>query len=281
VAVLDEVPDVQDAPGARTLQEAAGGHVRGRIAFENVSFAYRDGEGATGGPLVLQGVDFTVEQGQVVAILGATGAGKSTLVNLLGRYYDVTAGRVTIDGVDVRDVTAASLRAEVVPVLQQPSLFSGTIEENLAFGLADSQRPIDIVTASRAAEADGFVADRSDGYAGEVKRRGQNFSGGQRQRLSIARALVRRPRILVLDDTTSALDVATEGRVQDAIRSLAQDSTVVLVAQRISAVLAADVIIVLDEGRVVAKGPHRELLNSSEHYRAIYESQLGPVSSNG
>jgi ATP-binding cassette subfamily B multidrug efflux pump len=244
---------------------------------------------------VLHDIDLVAEPGQVVAILGATGSGKSTLVNLVIRSYDVTAGRVTIDGVDVRDVTRESLLGAVTPVLQQPSLFSGTIEANLRFGVHgvgggdggdDRADPrggggggVDVVTAARAAEAAGFVEDRPDGDRGEVKRRGANFSGGQRQRLSIARALVRRPRILILDDTTSALDVATEGRVQDAIRDLMGDSTVFLVAQRISAVLTADVVVVLEEGRIVARGSHRELLHSSPEYRAIYESQLGAVPS--
>jgi ABC-type multidrug transport system fused ATPase/permease subunit len=225
---------------------------------------------------VLRDIDLVAEPGQVVAILGATGSGKSTLVNLITRSYDVTDGRVTIDGVDVRDVRRSSLLEAVTPVLQQPSLFSGTIESNIRFGAADDDG-VDVVTAARAAEAAPFVEDRPDGYEGEVKRRGANFSGGQRQRLSIARALVRRPRILILDDTTSALDVATEARVQDAIRGLMGDSTVFLVAQRISAVLTADVIVVLEEGRIVAKGSHAELLESSPQYRDIYESQLGPV----
>ena len=275
--VLEEVPDVEDKPGAPSLAEAAGGEVKGRVAFENVSFSYTGPDGKPNSSPVLSDIDLVAEPGQVVAILGATGSGKSTLVNLLARFYDVTAGRVTIDGVDVRNVTRASLLETVTPALQQPSLFSGTIEENLKFGSDPEKGALDVVTAAHAAEAAEFVEDRPDGYAGEVKRRGANFSGGQRQRLSIARALVRRPRILILDDTTSALDVATEGRVQDAIQQLMGDSTVFLVAQRISAVLTADVIVVLEEGRIVAKGGHSELLASSPEYRSIYESQLGPV----
>jgi ATP-binding cassette subfamily B protein len=271
--VLGQVPDVQDKPQAPTLPDAVGGPVHGRVVFEGVDFSYLGPDGRPNPSPVLSGIDLVAEPGQVVAILGATGSGKSTLVNLLGRFYDVTGGRITIDGVDVRDVTRASLLQTVTPALQQPSLFSGTVDENLRFG---GDGAVDVVTAARAAEAN-FVEDRPDGYAGEVKRRGANFSGGQRQRLSIARALVRRPRILVLDDTTSALDVATEGRVQDAIRGLMGDSTVFLVAQRISAVLTADVIIVLEDGRIVAKGSHSELLASSAEYRSIYESQLGPV----
>jgi ABC-type multidrug transport system fused ATPase/permease subunit len=275
--VLEEVPDVQDKPGAPSLAEAAGGEIEGRVAFENVSFSYTGPDGKPNPSPVLSDIDLVAEPGQVVAVLGATGSGKSTLVNLLARFYDVTAGRVTIDGVDVRDITRASLLETVTPALQQPSLFSGTIQENLKFGSDPEKGALDVVTAAHAAAAAEFVEDRPDGYEGEVKRRGANFSGGQRQRLSIARALVRKPRILILDDTTSALDVATEGRVQDAIRQLMGDSTVFLVAQRISAVLTADVIVVLEEGRIVAKGGHRELLDSSPEYRSIYESQLGPV----
>jgi ABC-type multidrug transport system fused ATPase/permease subunit len=289
--VLETKADVTDRPDAPSLGEAVGSPVQGRVAFEGVSFAYLGPDGTPNPTPVLHDIDLVAEPGQVVAILGATGSGKSTLVNLIIRSYDVTAGRVTIDGVDVRDVTRESLLTAVTPVLQQPSLFSGTIEANLRFGAEGAQGDgddrgdprggggsgVDVVTAARAAEAASFVEDRPDGYRGEVKRRGANFSGGQRQRLSIARALVRRPRILILDDTTSALDVATEGRVQDAIRDLMGDSTVFLVAQRISAVLTADVIVVLEEGRIVAQGSHRELLHASPEYRAIYESQLGAV----
>jgi ABC-type multidrug transport system fused ATPase/permease subunit len=278
--VLQTVPDVKDQPGAPALTERIGGPVQGRVAFENVSFSYVGPDGTPNPTPVLRDIDLVAEPGQVLAILGPTGAGKSTLVNLINRSYDVTAGRVTIDGVDIREVSRSSLLDAVTPVLQQPSLFSGTIEENVTFGAAvpsDASGTVDIVTAARAAEAAPFVEDRPDGYRGEVKRRGANFSGGQRQRLSIARALVRRPRILILDDTTSALDVATEGRVQDAIRELMGDSTVFLVAQRISAVLTADVIVVLEEGRIVAKGTHRELLADSPEYQAIYQSQLGGV----
>jgi ATP-binding cassette subfamily B protein len=277
IDVLEQVPDVQDKPGAPTLAEAAGGEVKGRVTFEGVTFSYMGPDGKPNPSPVLSDIDLVAEPGQVVAFLGATGSGKSTLVNLLARFYDVTAGRVTIDGIDVRDVTRQSLLETVTPALQSPSLFSGTIEENLNFGADPAKGAIDVKTAAHAAEAAEFVEGRPDGYSGEVKRRGANFSGGQRQRLSIARALVRKPRILILDDTTSALDVATEGRVQDAIKALMGDSTVFLVAQRISAVLTADVIIVLEEGRIVAKGSHAELLASSPEYRSIYESQLGPV----
>jgi len=277
--VIAVQPEVQDAPDAPTLTEAVGGPVQGRVVFDDVTFSYRGADGQPNPTPVLSGIDLVAEPGQVVGILGPTGSGKSTLVNLIGRFYDVTGGKVTIDGVDVRAVTQESLREAVTPVLQQPSLFSGSLEENLRFGAGDEgdDLPVDVVTAARAAEASTFIETREEGYRGEVKRRGANFSGGQRQRLSIARALVRKPRILILDDTTSALDVATEGRVQDAMRELMGDSTVFLVAQRISAVLTADVIIVLEEGRIVAKGSHLELLHGNEAYRSIYESQLGAV----
>jgi ATP-binding cassette subfamily B protein len=276
--VLNEVPDVQEQDGAPTLEEAIGGPVKGRVAFEGVSFSYLGADGQPNETPVLSEIDLVAEPGQVVAFLGATGSGKSTLVNLVPRFYDVTAGRITIDGVDIRHVTKASLLEAVTPALQSPSLFSGTIEENLRFGAhANGNGSTDVVTAAHAAEAAEFVESRPDSYRGEVKRRGANFSGGQRQRLSIARALVRRPKILILDDTTSALDVATEGRVQDAIKQLMGDSTVFLVAQRISAVLTADQIIVLEDGKIVARGAHKELLVSSPEYRSIYESQLGPV----
>lgn len=282
--VLGTEPDVKDRPDAPTLTEAINGPLQGRVAFEDVTFAYVGPDGRPNPNPVLRDVNFVAEPGQVFAILGATGSGKSTLVNLINRSYDVTAGRITIDGVDIAGVTRASLLEAVTPVLQQPSLFSGTIASNINFGGSagdgSGDAAVDVVTAARAAEAAGFIEDRPDGYEAEVKRRGANFSGGQRQRLSIARALVRRPKILILDDTTSALDVATEARVQDAIRELMGDSTVFLVAQRISAVLTADVIIVLEDGRIVAKGSHTELLSSSPHYRSIYESQLGAVPSN-
>jgi ATP-binding cassette subfamily B protein len=278
--VLTEVPDIHERDGAPTLEEAIGGPVKGRVAFEDVSFSYVGADGEPNQTPVLSGIDLVAEPGEVVAFLGATGSGKSTLVNLVPRFYDVTAGRVTIDGVDVRDVTKASLLEAVTPALQAPSLFSGNVEENLRFGAyQNGNGSTDVVTAAHAAEAAEFVESRPDGYRGEVKRRGANFSGGQRQRLSIARALVRRPKILILDDTTSALDVATEGRVQDAIKQLMGDSTVFLVAQRISAVLTADQIVVLEDGKIVAKGAHKDLLTSSPEYRSIYESQLGPVTS--
>jgi ATP-binding cassette subfamily B protein len=272
--LVDMVPDVQDRPDARPLADAVGGELRGRVVFEGVGFSYLGRDGTPNPTPVLTGIDLVAEPGQVVAILGATGSGKSSLVNLIIRAYDVTAGRVTIDGVDIRDVTRASLLEHVVPVLQQPTLFSGTVAENLRFGRPDLTQD-DLEAAAGISEADGFVRERAEGYDDEVKRRGANFSGGQRQRLSIARALARKPRVLILDDATGALDVATEARVQDRMREALKGTTVFLVAQRISSVLTADRIVLLEEGRVSAQGTHAELLETSPLYQEIYRSQLG------
>jgi ATP-binding cassette subfamily B protein len=275
-AVIDARPDVTFAPDAPTLEEAIGGPVKGRVAFEGVSFSYLDEQGRPHAVPVLADIDLVVEPGQTVAILGATGSGKTSLVNLIPRFYDVTAGRITIDGVDVRSVSRESLLAAVTPVLQQAMIFSGTIASNIRLGDPSIDRQ-DVVVAARVAQAASFVEERAQGYQEEVKRLGANFSGGQRQRLAIARAVARAPRILILDDSTSALDVATETRLQRALADELAGSTVFMVAQRISTALAADLIVLLDQGRVVAKGTHDELMASSELYRDIYESQLGEV----
>jgi ATP-binding cassette subfamily B protein len=272
--LVDLTPDIADRSGAKPLEEAVGGAVRGRVAFEGVRFSYLGPDGAPSQTPILDGIDLVAEPGQVVAILGATGSGKSSLVNLIVRAYDVTGGRVTIDGVDIRDVTRESLLRSVVPVLQQPTLFSGTLAENLRLGRPDLDQDA-LEDAARISEADGFIRERAEGYDDEVKRRGANFSGGQRQRLSIARALARKPRVLILDDSTGALDVATEARVQDAMRASLADTTVFLVAQRISSVLTADRVVLLEEGRISDQGTHQELLGRSALYQEIYQSQLG------
>jgi len=261
--VLDSQPEVQDRPDART-----GFMPRGRVAFEHVSFSYEDGDP------VLQDVSFVAEPGQTVALLGATGAGKSSLVGLLPRFYDVDAGRVTVDGVDIRDLAQAELRTNVGVAFQESILFSGTIGDNIRHGRSDaSEREIE--AAARAAQAHDFIVALPDGYATQLGQRGVNLSGGQKQRLAIARALVRKPRILILDDTTSAVDVETESRIQEALDEVMRDRTSIIVAQRISTVLHADKILVLEGGRVVAEGTHQELMASSPIYREIYESQLG------
>jgi ATP-binding cassette subfamily B protein len=262
--VLDNVADVQGATAAQPL-----GAPRGRIAFENVSFSY---PGDHRDP-VLRQISFAVEPGQTVALLGATGAGKSSLVNLIPRFYDVTGGRVTIDGVDVRAIDEAELRKTVGVALQETVLFSGSIRDNIRYGRPDASDE-EVVAAARMARAHDFISRFPDGYSSIVGQRGVNLSGGQKQRIAIARALLARPAVLVLDDSTSAVDVETEARIQEALAAQAHTQTRVVVAQRISTVLSADVILVLDDGRIAAEGCHEQLLVSSPLYREIYRSQL-------
>jgi ATP-binding cassette subfamily B multidrug efflux pump len=264
--VLATVPDVLDAPDAMPLPADA----RPRIALEGVSFAYH-GEG---NEAVLGDVTFRAEPGQTVAILGATGAGKSTLVNLIPRFYDVTTGTVSFDGHDVKRLTQDSLVAEVGVVPQEAILFSGTVRDNIRYGRPGSSDE-EVVRAAKMAEAHDFVQKLASGYDTHVEERGANLSGGQKQRLAIARALLLRPKLLVLDDSTSAVDVETETRIQDALDRDKKERTTVVVAQRISTVLRADRIYVLDKGRIVASGTHHELMQNSVVYREIYESQLG------
>jgi ATP-binding cassette subfamily B protein len=275
--VVDSKVEVQDKPQARPLNPE---QVNGRIAFENVTFDYDSDQNEH--EAVLKNIDFVARPGETVAILGATGSGKSTLVNLIPRFYDVSEGRVTIDGVDVREVTKESLRALVGVCLQETLLFSGTIRDNIAFGDHDASQD-DIVTAARLAAADDFITSKPDGYDTVVGKRGAGLSGGQRQRVAIARALARQPKILILDDSTSSVDVATEVRIQKALDDNLEDVTSFIVAQRISTVLTADKIIVLDKGRIAAIGNHRELMTTSPIYQEIYESQLGdgPLNGNG
>ncbi len=260
--VLNAVPDIQDRPMPVTALNA-----RGVVAFEHVTFAYDNGEP------VLQDISFVAEPGQTVAILGATGSGKSSLVSLIPRFYDVTAGRVTIGGVDVRDIPQAELRAHIGMALQEAILFSGSIADNIRQGNPQASDE-EIRAAAQAAQAAEFIESMPEHYDTELGQRGVNLSGGQKQRVAIARALVRRPDILILDDSTSAVDVETEARIQAALEQMA-DTTVFVVAQRISTVLRADKILVLDKGRLVAEGSHHELIVSSPIYREIFESQLG------
>ena len=271
IEVLDATAEVQDRPDAAPLDAAA---MRGRVAFEHVSFGYR---GADGRPaaIVLHDIDFVAEPGQTVGFLGATGSGKTSLVSLVPRFYDVVEGRVTIDGTDVREISQEQLRDIVGVALQEAVLFSGDIRGNITLG-----RPIDddaMTAAAVAADAAGFVDHLPGQYDGAVARRGYNFSGGQRQRLAIARALAGSPAVVILDDSTSAVDVAAEGRIQSGVQDLMGGATRLYVAQRISAVLTADRIVLLDAGRQVAVGSHADLLRTSALYREIYESQLGPT----
>jgi len=292
--VLDAEPSVQDKPVVKSDEP-----MKGRVVFDNVSFVYdapaKNGNqnGKSGGAVsnhnvtngagpaigsghedVLHGVSFAVDPGQRVALLGATGSGKSTLVNLLPRYYDVTGGTVFIDGADVRDWKNADLRSQVGMVLQETTLFSGTVSENIAYGRPDASMD-EIVAAAKAAQAHDFIMALPDGYASMVEARGANFSGGQKQRIAIARALLISPSILVLDDCTSAVDLETEYKIQLALDVLMADRTTFIIAQRISSVLSADQIFVLEKGEIAAHGTHAELLESSPIYQDIYTSQLG------
>jgi ATP-binding cassette, subfamily B, multidrug efflux pump len=253
----------------------APGRPLGRVAFENVTFAY-DGEEREA---VLQNVSFLAEPGQTVAILGATGAGKSSLIHLIPRFYDVQGGRVTIDGVDVREMHTDALRRNVAVALQEPLLFTGSIRDNIRYGRPHAT-DAEVESAARMAQAHDFILSFPDGYDTELGQRGVNLSGGQKQRIAIARALLVDPAVLILDDSTSSVDVETEGEIQEALAEFvkgleAQPRTTFIVAQRISTVLNADKILVLEGGEIAAEGTHAELMVSSPIYRDIYDSQLG------
>jgi ATP-binding cassette subfamily B protein len=222
---------------------------------------------------VLKEVSFSAEPGQVIALLGATGSGKSTVINLIPRFYDVTRGSVKIDGVDVRDVTLDSLRSQIGMVMQETTLFTGTIRENIAYGRPEATMD-EIVAAAKAAEAHEFISEFADGYDTDVGERGMTLSGGQKQRVAIARALLLDPRILIMDDSTSSVDVETEYQIQQALDKLMVGRTSFVIAQRISTVRDADAILVLDEGRIAATGSHEELMRDSAIYAEIYSSQL-------
>jgi ATP-binding cassette subfamily B protein len=264
--VLETEPEVQDAPQPRNLPA---GRAQ-RIAFENVSFHYN----GTDDGLVLRDVDLVAEPGQTVAILGATGAGKSSIIDLVPRFYDVSAGRITWNGVDIREVKQSDLLTEIGVVPQETVLFSGTVRENIRYGKPEASEQ-EVIAAAKAAQAHDFIMNLPDGYDTRVEERGVNLSGGQKQRIAIARALLLRPAVLILDDSTSSVDVETETKIQEAMKEWLQDSTSFVVAQRISTVLHADKIVVVDEGKIVAQGTHAELMKSSPVYQEIYESQLG------
>jgi len=263
--VLDASSDIQDRPGARPLPS-----LDGEVVYDQVSFRYPGADVD-----VLCDVRFTVQPGQTVAILGTTGAGKSTLVNLLPRFYDVTRGSVRIDGHDVRDVTLDSLRCQIGIVLQEALLFGGSVRDNIAYGQPDATQA-EIESAARAAQAHAFIAELPHGYDTLVGERGIGLSGGQRQRLAIARTLLVDPCLLILDDSTSAVDTETEAAIREALDRLlrARRRTVFVIAQRISTVRDADLILVLDDGGVAAQGRHEDLLRDSELYNQILGSQL-------
>ena len=261
--ILDAHNEVTDKPGAPSLPP-----VQGHVEFVDVGFRYFGSSEP-----VLKGVSFRAQPGETIAILGATGSGKSSIINLIPRFYDVTAGKVLVDGHDVRDVTLESLRTQIGIVLQETNLFTGSIRDNVAYGRPDASDD-EVFAAAKAAAAHDFIMSFPDGYATPVGERGTTLSGGQKQRIAIARALLLNPRILILDDSTSSVDVQTEVVIQAALDWLMHGRTSFVIAQRISTVLNADKIIVLDKGRVAAEGKHQELMESSEIYAEIYRSQL-------
>ncbi len=264
--VLDAEPEVAELPKASSLPQT----IRGEVEFDHVYFHY-NGDTAI---KVLENVCTRAEAGKVTAILGATGSGKSSLVNLIPRFYDARSGKVNIDSMDVRLLKISSILEHIAIVPQETVLFSGTVRDNIRYGRPDATDE-DVIAAAVAAQAHDFIMNMPEHYETHIEERGANLSGGQKQRIAIARALVTKPSILILDDATSAIDVETETRIHADIARAAKGITLIMVAQRISTVLNADKIIVLDEGKVVAEGTHRELLRKSPIYKEIYDSQLG------
>lgn len=266
-AVLDVVPEVNDPAGTTRLPRTHGASLKGHVEFQDVTFQYRGAEEPA-----LSGVSFVAKPGEVTAVIGGTGAGKSTLAGLIPRFYDVNAGRVLVDGVDVRDMPQHELRARIGYVPQKAVLFSGTVASNIRFG-REAATDAEISRAAEIAQATEFINQHTDGYAAAVAQGGTNLSGGQKQRLAIARALVRDAEIYVFDDSFSALDFATDAKLRAALRAATTAATVFIVSQRIGTVMNADRIIVLDEGRVAGIGTHGQLLASCQVYREIAESQ--------
>jgi ATP-binding cassette subfamily B protein len=260
--IMDTPIAVAEKPNAQPLEQP-----RGQVVFEEVGFGYRDGLN------VLQGICFSAQPGQVVALMGPTGSGKSSIINLIPRFYDPAAGRVLVDGVDVRDLTFDSLRGQIGIVLQEPFLFSASIAENIAYGRPDATSE-EIVRAAQAANAHEFIESFPNGYETRVGERGVTLSGGQKQRIAIARALLYDPRILILDDSTSSVDTETEYVIQQALQTLMQGRTTFVIAQRLLTLKHADQILVLERGRIVQRGRHEQLLSEDGLYRRIYDLQL-------
>ncbi len=262
--VIDSKPKIKEELNARRIE-----NLSGRVSFKDVSFSYENS-----GALVIHDINFDAEPGERVAILGATGSGKTTLVNLIPRFYDVKSGKVVLDGVDVRELDLQSLRSSIGICMQDTMLFSGTIRDNIRFGRKDASE-LEVVEAAKAAQAHDFISGFPEGYDTAVGQRGVTLSGGQKQRIAIARALLVKPKILILDDSTSSVDAETEYAIEKALDQELAGSTRFIVAQRISTVLHADKIIVLDEGAMVAMGTHQQLLKNSPIYQEIFNSQLG------
>ena len=263
--IINTEVTVQDAAGAKKLEAP-----RGVVKYDNVAFAYPGAD-----ENVLENISFEAKPGQTTAIIGSTGCGKSTLVQLLPRFYDVTEGSITIDGQDIRELTMESVRQNIGFVPQKGILFSGTIASNIRFGAPDASDE-DIKLAAEISQASDFIEEKEHGYDSAVAQGGGNVSGGQKQRLAIARAIARKPKILIFDDSFSALDFKTDVAVRKALGEHINDSTVFIIAQRVSTILSADQILVLDEGTIVGKGTHKELMQTCEEYRQIAESQLSP-----
>jgi ATP-binding cassette subfamily B protein len=261
--VLDMQPDLSDPEQPRGMKS-----LQGTIEFDNVTFRYPGAENAA-----LSGISFTARPGETTAIIGGTGSGKSTLLSLIPRFYDVTEGSVRVNGTDVREISQEDLRAKIGFVPQKAVLFTGTIAENIRHGKEDASME-EIVQAARTAQAENFISEMKDGYDSLIAQGGNNVSGGQKQRLSIARALVRRPEVYIFDDSFSALDFKTDAKLRAALKSETTEAAVLIVAQRVSTVMDADRILVMDEGRIVGSGTHKELLANNEVYREIVSSQL-------
>ena len=260
--ILDLESEVADLPDAAVL-----GEIEGRVTFSDVAFSYRNNR------RVLDGINFSAEPGQTVALIGPTGSGKSTIINLLPRFYNPDEGKILIDGIDIQTTTMSSLRKHIGIVLQSPFLFSMTIAENIAYGRPDASRE-EIITAARAARAHDFIEEMPEGYDTEVGERGVTLSGGQKQRVAIARALLANTRILVLDDSTSSVDTETEFLIQQALAELMEGRTTFVIAQRLLTLKRADQILVLDHGKIVERGTHESLLSQDGLYREIYDLQL-------
>lgn len=265
---IGEVFDLENTMSIKESPESFK-NINGKLEFENVSFKYNDKSKP-----VLMDISFSIDPGETLGIIGSTGSGKTTLINLIPRFYDATIGKVKIDGIDVKDISIDDLREKIAIVPQKTLLFTGTIGENIKWGDKDATDK-DIETVANIAEAHDFIMSFNEGYETHLGQGGVNLSGGQKQRVSISRALIRKPKILILDDSTSAVDIITEKKIKKGLKEYLKDTTTVLIAQRITSVMDADKILVLDLGRISGIGTHDELMDSSEVYKDIYDSQIG------